>query len=195
MSGQPHRSEESSAAPWLSPGLVRSDEVLLRTILDPDHLDSSGRLAIAAISLADIRHRGWSVERRQFTTLTRVKSFQAKWKNRKPSVRRFYVILLRAGEIRQPDSITSAQDFVIVDAAVWRNPGHAAVLLSRDLPESAARRLRNELLKRLPAHIDVHKAFDGADSFGYLNGMLRQISAFVMSACRLVLSSIRSVFN
>lgn len=121
MPQEPHRDEHKSAVPWLSPGLVRSNELVLRTILDPDHLEPDGKLALAAISLADIRFRGWSVDRKYFTGLWRVRLSHSEWKKKKPHLRKIHVLPILVGEIRLPGPTTGQQDFVVTDTAVWLN--------------------------------------------------------------------------
>jgi hypothetical protein len=181
---EPHRDEGKSAAPWFSPGLVRSNEVILRTILDPDHLEPGGKLAVAAISLQDIRHRGWSVDRKNYTSLRRVKSSHSKWKRNKPSIVKCYVLPIPVGEIRHLDPITGVQDFVVTDAALWLNPAHAVILLSGPQGQSAARGFRNNLLQKLPNYVDVAEAFAPSDKYGYFKGMLGQFAAMLVSLFR-----------
>jgi hypothetical protein len=183
---EPHRDEGNSAAPWFSPGLVRSNEVILRTILDPDHLEPGGKLAVAAISLQDIRFRGWSVDRKNYTSLRRVKLSHSKWKENKPSIVRCYVLPIPVGEIRHSNPTTGVHDFVVTDEALWLNPAHAAVLLSGPKGESAARGFRNNLLQKLPNYVDVSEAFAPSDKYGYLKGMLGQFVAILVSSFRYV---------
>jgi hypothetical protein len=179
---EPHRDEHTSASRWFSPGLVQSDEIVLRTVLDPDHLEPNGNLAAAAISLEDIRFRGWSVDRKRFTCLWRVRFFHSGWKKRRPNIRRFYVLPLPVGVIRQPDPATGQQQFVVTDAAKWLNPAHAHVLLSASQGEGAARGYRTKLLQRLPPYVDVATAFTPVDKHGCVRGMLKQFGAIVVAA-------------
>jgi hypothetical protein len=186
---EPHRDEHKSAVPWLSPGLVRSNEIVLRTILDPDHLEPDGKLALAAISLADIRFRGWSVDRKNFTGPWRIRSSHSEWKKKKPYLRKIYVLPIPVGEIRLPDPATRQQDFVVTDTAMWLNPAHAAVLLSGPQGEGAARGFRNSLLQKLPPYVDIAEAFDSTDKHGYLRGLLMQFAAIIVSPFRYVFRS------
>ncbi len=185
MSREPHRDERKSAATWLSPGLVHSDEIVLRTILDPDHL-KDGKLASAAISLEDIRFRGWSVDRRHFTSSWRVRLSHSGWKRKRPSIRKFYVLPVPVSEFRQPNPTNGHQDFVVTDTAVWLNPAHAAVLLSGPRGEGAARGFRTQLLRKLPPYVDIGVAFAPTDNRGYLRGMLRQFAAILVSPARYI---------
>jgi hypothetical protein len=72
----------------------------------------------------------------------------------------------------------------VTDTAVWLNPAHAAVLLSAPKGVGAARRLRNDLLQRLPPYVDAAEAFASGGKFGYLRGMVNQFVAILVSAFR-----------
>jgi len=82
----------------------------MRTILDPDHLGPDGKLASAAISLEDIRFRGWSVDRKYFTSLWRVRLSHYRWKKKKPKVRNIYVLPVPVHDIRRPNPTTGQPD-------------------------------------------------------------------------------------
>ena len=160
-----HRDEYKSAAPRYSPGLVNSNELVLRTILDPDHIESTGGLKSAAISLDDLRFRGWSVDRKKYTSLRQLRRFQSSLARRKPQIEQFFVIPIRVSEIRVTRD--GHQDFVVTDAAMCKKPSHAAVLLSvPKLKESEARRLRGDLLGRLPRYVKAEQIFGFIDRFG-----------------------------
>lgn len=186
MPQQPHRDERKSAAPILSPGLVQSDEIVLRTVLDPDHLEADGKLASAAMSLHDIRFRGWSVDRKRFTSQWRVRLSHSSWRKKKPDLLRIHVLPIPVGDIRRVDPTTKNQDFVVTDTAMWLNPAHAHVLLSSPQGEGAARRFRNNLLQKLPPYVDITGAFNSTDKYGYLRGLLRQLAAILASPFRYV---------
>jgi hypothetical protein len=180
----PHRSEVKSAAPRYSPDLVQADEFVLRTILDPDHVDPSGNLSFAAIPLADIQYRGWSVDRKKYTSLRQLNLFHQDKKKRKTSIDRFYVLPVRVSEIRfNPDS--GDQEFVVTDAALCNKPCHAVVLVSatgKQTP-SKLKEFRSELLKRLPRYVKTVQIFEADDKYGYLRGMFRQLAVFSASLC------------
>jgi hypothetical protein len=183
----PHRSESKTSAPRYSPGLVQSDELVLRTILDPDHLEAGGQLKLAAISLEDIQFRGWSVDRKKFTSLRQLKIFHQDWKNRKPQIDRFYVLPVSANAIRlNPDG--GYQEFLVTDAALCFKPGHAAVFAAKAGPQppskSRLRQLRNELLEKLPPYVDAGQVFEPLEKFGYVWGMFRQSAVFLASLRR-----------
>lgn len=191
MPQEPHRDEQKSAVLWLSPGLVRSKEVVMRTILDPDHLKADGKLASAAIALDDIRFRGWSVDRKAFTSLWKLKNAHSAWRTKKPKVRNIYVLPIPVSEIRTANPATGDQDFVAIDAAMWLNPAHAVVLLSKPQSEGAARGLRNDLLKKLPQYVDLNVAFNPQRKHGYKIGLLLQFAAILVSPVRYILQLLK----
>lgn len=180
------RDEQKSASPWFSPGLVTSEEIILRTVLDPDHLKADGKLADAAISLEDIRVRGWSVDRKRFTSPWAIKLFHSRWKRRKPAIKKFYVLPILVRELRFRDETTGIQEFVAVDAALWFKPAHAAVLLSSLQAQSAARKLRTDLIQKLPRYVDVSRAFNSGDRYGFTRGIVGHLRTLLFMSFRYV---------
>ncbi len=189
MPPEPHRDEHESAAPCFSPGLVQSDEIVLRTIIDPDHLNPDGTLASAAISLEDICFRGWSVDRKRFTSQWRIKLSHSDWKKKKPTIIRCYVLPIPVSEIRRSNPTGESQDFVVTDAAMWLNPAHGAILLSGPKGQGAARGFRNNLLQKFPHYVDVTEVFTRTDRYGFLKGMLGQLRAVLASPFRCIFRS------
>ena len=183
---EPHRDENRSASPWFSPGLVHSDEIVLRTVLDPDHLKSDGGLKSAAIPLDDIQLRGWSLERRNFSSIRQVRLFHAAWQRRKPHLA-FHVVPVIAKSIRKLASGHGSQTFVVTDTATFCKPAHAQVLLSKPQTPSLARKFRNELIHVLPPHVDVTEAFKSCGKWGYVRGMFAQLVAIPIEAFRCIL--------
>ncbi len=172
-----HRDEKSSASRWFSPDLVRDEEIVLRTIFDPHHVES-GTLSIAAVSLSDLRSRGWSVDRKKYTSLWKLKLNQLRWHHRKPDLHRCYVIPINVGTLRDYKTDNN-QIFSIIDLAFCLNPAHAAILLSVKGGDGAARKARDTLMAGLPAYIDVSKAFSNEDRWGWSRGMFLQVIAIL----------------
>lgn len=186
MPQEPHRDEGLSAKPYFSPGLVHTDEIILRTVpdLDPDHLGPNGTLANAAIALKDIRFRGWSVDRKHYTSLWRIWWFHFNWKRRKPKIRGFYVLPIPVNNMRRRDPQSQKQDFVVVDTARWFRPAHADVLLSEEKSEGDARLLRNNLVQSLPPYTNLSCAFGATDKWGFARGMSKQLLAMFLMPFR-----------
>lgn len=172
-----HRDELSSASPWFSPGLVRDSEVVLRTIFDPHHLQD-GKLSTAAIALKDLKSRGWSVDRKRFTSPWRIRIFHWQWKHRKADIHTCFVIPIDVQTLRSHKA-DQKQLFSATDDALLLNPAHAAVLLSAQCGDGAARRARDMLIRQLPAHVDPSSAFSSEDTWGWSRGVLLEVFAIV----------------
>lgn len=63
----PHLDEKTSAAPGISPGPVVDGEILLREMLNPDHVVEKV-VQPSAVPLMDLRKRGFSVHRLDHVT-------------------------------------------------------------------------------------------------------------------------------
>lgn len=178
----PHRDESKSAAPRYSPGPVQSDEILLRTILDPHHFED-GILKAAAISLPDLEFKGWSVDRKRFTSLRRIKIFHEDRKRRNSKIKECYVIPVRADVIRFDTN--GIREFVVTDTAEYMKPHHATVLLlTPSMADSRKRQFRDKLLQRLPNPVRAETVFEPKDKFGYLWGMFRQSISLILHRWR-----------
>ena len=180
--------ENDSAAPKFSPGLVTSDEILLRTIIDPDHLGPNGTLSVAAVALEDIRQRGWSVNRKKFTSLRRLRYIHSEKKAKKTTIIRFFVLPVAVSYFRKPGPVTGKQDFVVIDDASWENPAHASVLLASACSPGQARQFRNHLLQNLPKYVDVETVFSPRDKPGHCLGRAKQLFAFASWCLRFLFS-------
>jgi hypothetical protein len=174
---EPHRDESSSAAPWISPGLVADNETVLRTIFDPQHIQN-GELQNAAISLEDIRSRGWSVERKRFTSLWRIKLTHYRWRLKKSDLKRCYVIPIDVGALRTQCQFDQNHKFIVIDDALYANPAHAAVLISKKCGEGMARKARGELMKFMPPHIKLSRAFSTRDRWGWTRALVASFLTF-----------------
>ena len=180
MSPTPHRSEDTSAPPKFSPGLVESDEIVLRTVWDPDHLEADGKLKVAtAISLKDIKTRGWSVDRKQYTNYRKMKELHEDWQTTKPHIQRFHILPVSVREIRQIVLPSQLMTFVVIDCAECLRPSHAGVLLSGICGDGLARQFRNKLLEKLPQYTELERVFAPTDKNGYRTGLKRQLLAYV----------------
>lgn len=59
--------DESARRSDRSPGIVEDAEDLLRILIHPDHV-VEGQIIPAHVSLADLRDRGYSVDRRRYAS-------------------------------------------------------------------------------------------------------------------------------
>ena len=159
----PHLDEATTAAPGVSPGPVKDEENLLREMLNPDHV-VGGEVRPTAVSLRDLKERGFSVNRMDHVTrvfidrainqrLTR--PFQG-MSRVSEGVARFTTGAVR--EIRDNGN----QGFVVIDAATESSRGHASIYLSDvQVNDSHARGLRSRLLPLLENRMSVAEAFAG----------------------------------
>ena len=159
----PHLDEATTAAPGISPGPVADEESLLREILNPDHV-VDGEVKPSAVSLTDLRDRGFSVHRLRYATRKHVEDsiegklarpFQGRARGSE-GVAHFTARAVR--EIRD----NGKQVFVVVDNATWSHVGHASIYLSSiGMKDSLARSMRNKLLRLLETRLPVAEAFAG----------------------------------
>lgn len=69
----PHLDEQTSAAPDISPGIVRDNEIVLRELLSPDHIEE-GMITPAAVELKGLQQTGASVHRAQHAVAEEVRA-------------------------------------------------------------------------------------------------------------------------
>ena len=157
----PHLDESTTAAPGVSPGIVADNEILLREVLNPDHV-VNGELLSSAIPLKDLKGRGFSVHRREYVTQRFVESSIGQklvrpFGKETRGAEEFALFSTRTVRKLQNDGL---QAFVVIDTGMHSNPGHAPIYLSQiGMKESLARRLRNKLLTILENRVSVTHAF------------------------------------
>lgn len=157
----PHLDETVSAAPDVSPGIVSDGEQLLRSLFDPDHI-KDGVLQVAAIPLRDLQIRGFSVNRLSHVTPEFITDGINRLLARRPGGEPRYsegVARFSAGAVRSIQDGES-QVFVVIDTPSPDNVGHASIYLSDvSMPQSQARRMREQLLPLLQRRMSVAEAF------------------------------------
>ena len=157
----PHLDETVSAAPDLSPGVVRDDERLIRSLLNPDHI-KDGALQVAAIPLRDLQARGFSVNRWSHVTPEFVNEGISRLLARKPGgePRYFEGVARFSAQTVRSIQVDGRQVFVVIDTAFPDNVGHASIyLFDVSIPQSQARRMREQLLPLLQWRMSVTEAF------------------------------------
>ncbi len=157
----PHLDETVSAAPDVSPGVVLDDEQLLRSLFNPDHI-KEGVLQVATIPLRDILARGFSVNHLSHVTPEFVDDGINRLLARGIGGASRYsegVARFSAGTVRDIQ-VDGGQVFVVIDTALLDNVGHASIYLSDvSMPQSQARRMREQLLPLLQRRMSVAEAF------------------------------------
>jgi len=159
----PHLDEHVSAAPDISPGIVADDEYLLRELFNPQHIDDGGQVLVTAISLKDLRHRGFSVNRIRYVSRDFIKSSVGERLSRPRHGRPWRdegVAKFATRQIRQIQT-QGEQAFVVIDTALPENPGHASIYVTKpQMGEAYARELRKLLLPLLQDRMSIEQAFN-----------------------------------
>ena len=151
--------------PDISPGIVKNDEQLIRALINPDHIEN-GELLPRAISLTDLRKRGFSVHRLAYVSSEIVqrsidqilsKPFEGRRRESQG------VAVLQTRDVRDLKD-DDRQAFVVIDTALPCNAGHASIYVSyvsdTSLTDSRVRKLRALLLPLLQERMSVCEAFD-----------------------------------
>lgn len=157
-----HLDERISAAPGVSPGVVADDEFLLREMFNPQHV-RDGRLLPTAISLQDLRSRGFSVHRMRYVSrkfveesvrdrLSRPRKGEP-WKDE--GVAKFRTLAVR--RLR----MDGRQALVVIDTAAEDDRGHAGIhAADPEKGDAHARELRSLLLPLLRKRTSIREAFE-----------------------------------
>ena len=137
-----------------SPGLVRDDELLIRTLYSPHQINEKGTVTPA--SFRDALERGLSVNRKSFISEAGLrKRIEGKIeRDRKDGKERneFYrVVAARCGDVRQLFSEDGARLFCVYDTASQEDVSHADVCQALDPPPGTPNRrmLRKKTSTRL----------------------------------------------
>ena len=158
----PHLDEHVSAAPDISPGVVADDEFLLRELFNPQHIDDDGQVLVTAISLKDLRQRGFSVNRIKYVSPDFIKSSvkERLSRPRREPWRYVGAAKFEARGIRQIQA-QGERAFVVIDTALSENPGHASIYVGKsEKGEAYARELRNLLKPFLQHRMSIEQAFN-----------------------------------
>ena len=159
----PHLDEGISAAPELSPGVVRDSEYLLREMFDPEHV-KDGEILVRAIPVRDLRQSGFSLHRMAYVSRQFVEDAvrERLTRPRQTSWRDAGVAVLHSKEIRSKRlDVDQAQAFVIIDTATAKNRGHASLLAAEpDLGPAHARKLRALLIPLLHRRTSIKEAYE-----------------------------------
>lgn len=156
-----HLDETTTAAPGVSPGIVKDEEQLIREILNPDHVRGS-EIQPSAIPLKDLKERGFSVHRLQYVTRKFIED-SINEKLTRPFAEQTRVseglALFTARAVREiGDDGNNA--FVVIDTAKPSNIGHASIYLKNvNIKDSLARSMRDKLRPLLDNRMTVAEAF------------------------------------
>ena len=153
--------DEKNSATAFSPGLVDSEEFLIREVCDPDHVDEEGSLVEAAISIKDLREQGFSVHRLQYTTVAFIKQAiqQRCAKPRQNGPWKEWAAVLKVADVRSIRH-ENEQALVVIDTARADHAGHASIYAAApEKGKSHTRKMRKLLLPFLRLCLSVDEAF------------------------------------
>ena len=157
----PHTDESTSASPGISPGPVPDHEILLRAIIDPDHIHQ-GRIQPSAVPLQDLKQRGLSIQRREHSTRQELEAVIRPMlaKTTVAGVRRLESLAIFTTAAVRDIRNQGRQAFVVIDTAQPDNRAHASIYLA-DLQArpSLAREMREQLLKLMETRVTPQRAF------------------------------------
>ena len=140
---------------------MKDDEYLIRDVCDPDQFDKNGNVKRSAVRLRDLRKAGFSVHRKELTTVDFIKRAvhdkchgREGWKE--------LVALFKAGYVRAI-TYNGIRPFRVVSEPTEDNPAHAGIYFNpsetSNIPESDVREMRALLFPLLKAPMTVEEAF------------------------------------
>lgn len=136
---------EKFKASDFSPCPVENNEYLLRITLHPEHIDN-GQILSSAISTTDLESRGYSVERKKYTDISKICEKARNQIQRKPESRESAEIAEMLCEDIRSLQFNQERAFLVIDDALEDNIAHASIYAAiKPCPKSILRQLRNQL--------------------------------------------------
>ncbi|QGG77745.1 hypothetical protein [Pseudomonas syringae] len=138
---------------------VMDDEVLVRITYTPEHHDGTEFLP-GAVSLDDLKSRGFSVDRQCVTHRATVISRIANQSRKAPLVRQKVLFSELICHSIRAEKSEDGSDVFIVEATPdleAGNMGHASILSKQQLGPAQLRKVRTTLLKHMNRLIDFEK--------------------------------------
>jgi hypothetical protein len=127
---------------------VADDEWLLRLHFSPLHFND-GQLVASAISLSDLKDRGFSVDRESIVDIQTIQSRALTQSDRQPEQRETpYLSRFNCAPVRQL-RLDDKDAFRVVEAPIDNNPAHAHILSAQTLGRGSLKQLRVLLLEQL----------------------------------------------
>ena len=126
-------------------GIVEDNENLIRVLYEPEHI-KNGMLLETAISLEDIKVRGFSLDRESYVKSTVIRNRIRNQKSKNPITRqRDTKSIFSCIGIRQIVDLNGVRVCVVLDTPSVTNPAHAS-LYSMKCSNSQLRKLRGLIL-------------------------------------------------
>ncbi len=138
-----------------SPGVVRPDEILLRLGFHPEQTED-GKILPSAISTEDLKHRGFSVDRKQFVSLGVLKERALKQMSRKETERKTALISsFSCREVRNLTDKNGRRALIVIDTALPDNPAHACIYSAYEKGPGGLKGIRRLLLPLLQEYVAI----------------------------------------
>jgi hypothetical protein len=133
---------------------VADDEWLLRLHFSPLHFND-GQLVASAISLSDLKDRGFSVDRESIVDIQTIQSRAQSQSDKNPEQRETpYLSRFNCAPVRQL-KFDDKDAFHVVECPIDNNPGHAHILSAQTLKKGSLRKLRLLLLEQLQQELST----------------------------------------
>lgn len=138
--------ESESQAPELSPGVVKNDEFLLRTMFHPEHI-VDGRVIPPAIPSKDLKERGYSLDREKYAVVRKICRRMLAQQRKQPDNRQEpFISKFLCERVRNLVCEEDKRAFIVVDDAVEENTAHASILSAYPRKPAQIKRLKSTLL-------------------------------------------------
>jgi hypothetical protein len=150
---------ESVSQNSYSPGAVQDGEVLLRALFHPQHI-VDGQLLAPAIPLTDLRMRGFSIERLNYTRRVKLEDIICQQMVKMPREREECTIArFLCTKVREIKDVYGDRAFLVIDTARRCHISHASVYAMKPQKESYVRKLRSLLIPLLQNRMTIDAIF------------------------------------
>lgn len=145
--------ENTSQSPH-SPGIVEPAEILLRLGYHPEHKNEEGNIVPAAVSLDDLKERGFSVDRQMFAKRQVIADRARNQMANRPDKRQEALMSSFAcGEVRALADNDNNRAFIVIDTAEAHNDAHASIYSAFPRSSGQLRKMRSLLLPLLQRYV------------------------------------------
>lgn len=147
--------ENISQSPGISPGIVEPIEILLRLGFHPEHM-KDGKIGPRAISLGDLRQKGFSVDREAYVKRQVLQDRAHNQMANRPDDRKESLISsFSCGNVRELTDEDSKRAFIVIDDAIPENNAHASIFSAFSRTEGQLRKIRSLLLTLLQNYMPL----------------------------------------
>lgn len=142
-----------------SPGPVKNSEELLRVIFYPEHI-KDGCVLATAVSLTDLRERGFSVDRRGHVIKSVIEQkISRQIANKREERQESTISKFRCGAVRELLNESYGRACIVIDTALAENPAHASIYSAKVLGDGGLRKVRSLILPLLQNRYTLDEIF------------------------------------